>query len=44
MDNEIPIDYTRTIDGDKLKGKGVSDFGGHKQEFEITSKRERNDK
>src|SRR3954447_27074856 len=24
MDNTIPIDYTLTIDGDKLKGKGVS--------------------
>jgi hypothetical protein len=44
MDNEIPIDYTLTIDGDKLKGKGEGDFGGQKQEFEITGKREKKDK
>ena len=28
MDNEIAIDYTFKIDGDKLKGKGAADFGG----------------
>lgn len=39
--NDIPIDYKLTIDGDKLKGKGSSDFGGQKQEFEITGKREK---
>ena len=44
MDNEIPIDYSFTIDGDKLKGKGASDFGGKTQEFEITGKREKKDK
>jgi hypothetical protein len=44
MDNEIPIDYTLTIDGDKLKGKGESDFGGQKQEFDIEGKREKKDK
>jgi hypothetical protein len=27
MDNTIPIDYTFTIDGDKLKGKGAAEFG-----------------
>ena len=42
--NEIPIDYTLTIDGDKLKGKGASDFGGQKQEFDINGKREKKDK
>ena len=41
MGNEIPIDYTLTIDGDKLKGKGASDFGGQKQEFDINGKREK---
>src|SRR5436853_6999820 len=35
MDNTIPIDYALTIDGDKLKGKGASEFGGRKQEFDI---------
>jgi hypothetical protein len=41
MDNEIPIDYTLTITGDKLKGKGASEFGGKKQEFNIEGKREK---
>ncbi|HKA06357.1 MAG TPA: hypothetical protein VKD71_03810 [Gemmataceae bacterium] len=44
MDNEIPIDYTLKIDGDKLKGKGASEFGGKKQEFNIEGKREKKDK
>lgn len=44
MGNEIPIDYTFTVDGDKLKGKGAAEFGGQKQEFEITGKREKKDK
>src|SRR5580704_11044143 len=35
MGNEIPVDYKLTIDGDKLKGKGASEFGGKKQEFDI---------
>ena len=41
MDNTIPIDYTFTIDGDKLKGKGSSDFGGQKRDFDIEGKREK---
>ena len=44
MDNEIPIDYTLTIDGDTLKGKGESDFGGRKLEFDIEGEREKKDK
>ena len=44
MDNEIPIDYTLTIDGDNLKGKGAAEFGGEKREFEIEGKREKKDK
>jgi len=44
MGNTIPIDYTLTIDGDKLKGKGESEFGGQKQEREIEGKREKKDK
>ena len=31
-------------DGDKLKGKGASEFGGKKQEFAIEGKRETKDK
>ena len=41
MDNEIPIDYTLTIDGDKLKGKAATEFGGQKQEFDINGTREK---
>ena len=41
MDNEITVEYTLTIDGDKLKGKGAAEFGGNKQEFEITGKKEK---
>jgi len=44
MGNEIHVDYKLTIDGDKLKGKGSSEFGGQKQEFDIEGKRERKDK
>ena len=41
MDNKIPIEYKLTITGDKLKGKGASEFGGTKQEFDIEGKREK---
>ena len=41
MGNTIPIDYTLTIDGDKFHGKGASEFGGEKREFDIEGKRER---
>ena len=44
MGNSIPIDYTLTIDGDQFKGKGASEFGGRKQEFDIEGKREKKDK
>jgi hypothetical protein len=44
MDMEIPLEYKFTIDGDKLKGKGVAEFGGQKQEFDIEGKREKKDK
>jgi hypothetical protein len=44
MDNEIKVDYTLKIDGDKLKGKGGAEFGAQKQEFDIEGKREKKDK
>ena len=44
MDNTITVEYTLTIDGDKLKGKGAAEFGGQKQEFDIEGKREKKDK
>jgi hypothetical protein len=30
MDDGITVEYKLTIDGDKLKGKGASEFGGEK--------------
>jgi hypothetical protein len=44
MDNEITVEYKLTIDGDKLKGKGASDFGGERREWDIEGKREKKDK
>ncbi len=44
MDDGINIDYNLKIDGDKLKGKGSSDFGGQKQEWDIEGKRQKDDK
>ena len=44
MDNEIPIEYKLTLDGDKLKGKAAAEFGGQKQEFDIAGTREKKDK
>src|SRR5215831_17600569 len=41
MNLEIPIDYKLTFDGDKLKGKGASDFGGQKQEWDINGTRDK---
>jgi hypothetical protein len=43
QDNEITVEYTLTIDGDKLKGKGAAEFGGQKQDFDISGKREKKD-
>ena len=43
MDNSIPIDYTLTIAGDGLTGKGAAEVGGQKQEFDIVGKREKKD-
>jgi hypothetical protein len=44
MGNEITVEYTLTIDGDKLKGKGAAEFGGEKREWDINGKREKKDK
>jgi hypothetical protein len=43
MGNEITVEYTLKIDGDKLKGKGAAEFGGEKQEWDINGKREKKD-
>jgi hypothetical protein len=44
MDNEIPIDFTLKIDGDKFKGKAAAEFMGNKPEYDIEGKREKKDK
>ena len=41
MGMEIPLTYKLTIEGDKLKGKGTSERGGLKTEFDITGTREK---
>jgi hypothetical protein len=44
MDNEITVEYTLKLDGDKLKGKGAAEVGGEKREFDIEAMREKKDK
>lgn len=44
QDKKIGVEYTLTIEGDKLKGKGASDFGGQKTEWEIKGEREKKEK
>jgi hypothetical protein len=44
MDDGITVEYKLTIDGDQFKGKGASDFGGQRQEWDIEGKREKKDK
>jgi hypothetical protein len=41
MDDGITVEYTLTIDGDQLKGKGAAEFGGEKREWDIEGKREK---
>jgi hypothetical protein len=40
MDVEITVDYKLAINGDELKGKGGAEFGGQRQEFDISAKRD----
>lgn len=41
MDNEIKVDYTFTVEGDKLKGKGSATVNDNKTEFDISATREK---
>ena len=41
---EINVEYKLTIEGDQIKGKGTSEFGGEKREWDIKAKRQKNDK
>ena len=43
-ENRYPVDYTFTIDGDKLKGKGAVENGGRRTEFDIAGTREKKEK
>jgi hypothetical protein len=44
MDNKYTVEYTFTIDGDQLKGKGFVLSGGEKRPFDIEAKRQKKDK
>ena len=44
QDNKMTVEYTLTIEGDKLKGKGAAEFGGQKHEWEIKAQREKKEK
>jgi hypothetical protein len=44
MDDVIKVEYKLKIDGDQLKGKGASEFGGEKREWDIEAKRQKNEK
>ena len=39
--NKIPVEYKFKIAGDQLKGTGVVESGGQKNEFDIEGKREK---
>jgi hypothetical protein len=41
MANEFPLEFTLTIDGDKLTGKCAAEFGGQKQEYDVNGKRKK---
>lgn len=43
MDTGINVEYTLKLDGDQLKGKGASEFGGERREWDIEGKRQKND-
>jgi len=44
MDDGITVEYKLTIDGDQMKGKGSSSFGGEKREWDIKAKKQKSDK
>jgi hypothetical protein len=41
MDVVINVDYKLAIDGDQIKGKGASESGGQKREWDIKAKRQK---
>ncbi len=40
-DNSINIEYKLTIDGEQIKGKGTSDYGGEKRDWDIKATRQK---
>jgi hypothetical protein len=40
MNGVINVEYKLSIDGDQIKGKGTSEFGGEKREWDIKAKRQ----
>lgn len=44
MSNEIPLEFTLTIEKDELKGKAEVDIGGQKQEYELSGKKDKKEK
>ena len=44
IENNITVEYKLTLDGNKFKGKGAAEFGGEKQEWDITGTRDKTDK
>jgi len=43
-DTVINVEYKLTIDGDQITGKGTSETGGQKREWDIKAKRQKSDK
>ncbi|QEH35030.1 hypothetical protein OJF2_35750 [Aquisphaera giovannonii] len=44
VEDGITIEYKLKIEGDQIKGKGESDFGGEKREWDIEAKRQKTEK
>jgi hypothetical protein len=44
VDDAIHVEYKLKIEGDEIKGKGESEFGGEKRDWDIKAKRQKNDK
>ncbi len=43
-DSSINIEYKLAIEGDPISGKGTSDYGGEKRDWDIKATRQKNDK
>ena len=43
-ENIITVEYNLSVDGDQIKGKGSSEFGGEKREWDLKASRQKTDK